>query len=105
MAEAHAIVPTGSASRYLQQLCKHWSHKFPVEFTPTHGEIALPLGRCVLDAGENALTIVLTSDDAGALPRFQQVVADHITRFAFRETLQFDWGAGDEPNTQAMSQP
>ena len=32
-------VPTASASRYLQQLCKHWSHKFTVEFTPEQGRI------------------------------------------------------------------
>lgn len=29
-----AMVPTTSGSRYLQQLCKHWSHKFAVDFTP-----------------------------------------------------------------------
>ena len=29
---AVATVPTAHASRYLQQLCKHWSHKLPVEF-------------------------------------------------------------------------
>ena len=36
---ARATIPTVSASRYLQQLCKHWSHKFAVNFTPQHGTI------------------------------------------------------------------
>ena len=27
-----ATVPTKSASRYLQQLCKHWAHNLEVEF-------------------------------------------------------------------------
>ena len=39
MPASHATIPTASASRYLQQLCKHWSHKFAVEFTPEHGTI------------------------------------------------------------------
>ena len=36
MSETHAstaVVPTASASRYLQQLCKHWQHNLQVEFT------------------------------------------------------------------------
>ena len=41
---AVAEVPTASGSRYLQQLCKHWSHKFTTDFTPEQGTIALPLG-------------------------------------------------------------
>jgi hypothetical protein len=30
-------IPTASASRYLQQIRRHWSHKFPVEFTLKSG--------------------------------------------------------------------
>jgi hypothetical protein len=30
-------IPTASASRYLQQIRRHWSHKFPVEFTLESG--------------------------------------------------------------------
>jgi uncharacterized protein len=91
MPERRAEVRTAAASRYLQQLCKHWSHKFPVEFTPTHGEIRLPSGPCVLDAGADTLTVSLSSADAANLPRFQDVVEEHIKRFAFRETLTFPW--------------
>ena len=60
MPERRAEIPTAAASRYLQQLCKHWSHKFPVEFTPTHGEITLPFGACVLDADQEALKVSLS---------------------------------------------
>ena len=35
MPASQATIPTTAASRYLQQLCKHWSHKFAVEFTPS----------------------------------------------------------------------
>jgi hypothetical protein len=35
----HANVPTGNGSRYLQQLCKHWSHKLQVEFSEEEGTV------------------------------------------------------------------
>jgi hypothetical protein len=35
-------VPTGKASRYLQQLCKHWSHNLAVEFTEHNGNVVFP---------------------------------------------------------------
>ncbi len=87
-----AIVPTASASRYLQQLCKHWSHKFEVSFDPHKGRIALPFGPADLAADDVALTITLTLADDADVARPQQVVEDHLNRFAFREgELAFDW--------------
>ena len=35
-------VPTAHASRYLQQLCKHWSHNLTVDFDETHGTVTFP---------------------------------------------------------------
>jgi hypothetical protein len=92
MLTSRADVATEHASRYLQQLCKHWAHKFPVEFDPHHGAIDLTsLGRTVLDADETALHIAVAADDTASLERLEAVVADHIKRFAFREELAFDW--------------
>ena len=94
MPESRAEVSTENASRYLQQLCKHWAHKFPVEFTPEHGEITLPSGVTVLDAKSEALLVTLRAEEAASLERLEQVVADHVVRFAFREELVFDWKRG-----------
>jgi uncharacterized protein len=89
MAKSRAVVETEHASRYLQQLCKHWSHKFAVEFSPTEGRIDLGEGRVVdLRADDASLTVEV---EAPELPRTEQVVVDHIVRFAFRENLVFDW--------------
>lgn len=89
MPMSKATVATEHASRYLQQLCKHWGHKFTVEFTPTDGRIDLGEGRIVeMTADDKALKITLEAAD---LERLQQVVVDHIVRFAFREELVFDW--------------
>lgn len=91
MPTSRADVATEHASRYLQQLCKHWAHKFPVEFDPHHGAIQLSLGRTVMDADDKALHIAVAAGDDAALERLETVVADHIKRFAFREELTFDW--------------
>ncbi|ESY08523.1 MULTISPECIES: DUF2218 domain-containing protein [unclassified Mesorhizobium] len=91
MPTSRADVSTAYASRYLQQLCKHWAHKFPVEFDLNHGTIDLSLGRTVLDADAAALHITVSTDESGSLERMESVVADHIKRFAFREELTFEW--------------
>jgi hypothetical protein len=90
MSVAVVRVPTAHASRYLQQLCKHWSHKFPVEFTPEAGRIEMSAGVLVLDADAEGLGLRLTAEPE-TLERMEGVVADHLKRFAFREELVFDW--------------
>ncbi|WP_134725549.1 DUF2218 domain-containing protein [Paracoccus luteus] len=92
MAEAVATVSTEHASRYLQQLCKHWAHKFATDFGPDRGRIDMGEGRTVdMTAAPDQLTVRISS--TGDAARLQQVVEDHIVRFAFRETLAFDWRA------------
>jgi hypothetical protein len=89
--EAH--VATAHGSRYLQQLAKHWAHKFPVEFTPQDATIDMPLGKLVMSATAERLDVVLSGGDEADMQRFQEVVADHLQRFGFRETLTFAWRA------------
>jgi len=87
-----ATVPTTSASRYLQQLCKHWSHKFEVRFDTDRGDIAFPMGAIHMEARPDALIVSLEPSPEADVARFKQVVADHLDRFAFREApLFFDW--------------
>jgi hypothetical protein len=90
MSAAVTRVPTAHASRYLQQLCKHWAHKFPVEFTPTNGRIDMSAGVLILEADAEGLGLRLTAEPTD-LERMEGVVAAHLNRFAFRETLAFDW--------------
>lgn len=88
-----ARVPTGSASRYLQQLAKHWSHKMAVSFTPEAATIDFPNGsRLAMRADSATLDVVLTVPAAEDSERMREVVASHLDRFAFREApLTFDW--------------
>ena len=92
MSVTTARVPTAYASRYLQQLCKHWGHKFEVSCDALNGEIRLPGAILTLEAQEGFLETTLTGDDRAALERMRGVVAEHLDRFAFREApLPFVW--------------
>jgi hypothetical protein len=88
MHASQAEITTASASRYLQQLCKHWSHKFAVEFTPERGAIPFASDRrCLLEATPERLTLRIEAADEAMLQRMEGVVVDHLKRFAFREDL------------------
>lgn len=81
-------VATTSASRYLQQLCKHWSHKFAVEFTPEKGRIPFAEDRtATLEATPETLTMRIEAADPEVLARMENVVVEHLKRFSFREDL------------------
>jgi hypothetical protein len=88
MPASNARVVTSNASRYLQQVCKHWSHKFAVEFTPERGRVPFAEDRvCSFGAEPQALVMHLEAPDDETLLRLQSVVVDHVKRFAFREGL------------------
>jgi len=93
MAISTARVPTSNGSRYLQQLCKHWAHKFEVEFTPEKGRVNLPEGTiAIMQADAEALDVRLEAVDEAVLARMKTVLANHLDRFAFREApLPFEW--------------
>lgn len=97
-----AKVPTAHASRYLQQLCKHWQHNLTVEFTPEHGTVTFPgnargatwTGDALVtfDAAADALSVRIDASSDAHVEAMKEVVARHLDRFAFREApLAFDW--------------
>ena len=94
MAESHAVVSTPHAGRYLQQLCKHFAHKLPAEFTPEQGTITFPFGVCSLAAAGNQLTMTVATSSEGDLSRMQNVIASHLERFAFRDKPAIVWRDG-----------
>ena len=97
-----ARVPTAKASRYLQQLCKHWSHNLAVEFTEQNGKVVFPRNARGADWPGDAILTMAADDDgldcrleasaSDQLDALKGAVARHIDRFAFREApLKFDW--------------
>jgi hypothetical protein len=101
-AGATALVPTASASKYLQQLCKHWEHNLQVEFTPENGTVIFPKdargashpGDAVVtfNVAETGLEVRIDASSDEQLEGLKGAVARHLDRFAFREApLAFDW--------------
>lgn len=99
---ADASIPTVSGSRYLQQLCKHWSHNLSVEFTADMGSVVFPKdargadhpadGKVTFEASQDVLNVHIKASSPDQLQALKDAVARHLDRFAFREApLQFDW--------------
>ncbi|ANL32145.1 DUF2218 domain-containing protein [Rhizobium phaseoli] len=87
-----ATVRTEHASRYLQQLCKHWGHKFSVDFDPHKGRVPFnDSAEVTFTADDAGLTMVLSVADPAQQVRMQGVIDDHLKRFAFREELDIVW--------------
>ncbi len=97
-----ARVPTAHASKYLQQLCKHWQHNLAVEFTADHGTVTFPKDArgadwpgdalVTFDAGPDTLSVRIDASVDGQREGLEGAVARHLDRFAFREApLPFDW--------------
>jgi len=86
-----AVVHTDHASRYLQQLCKHFAHKLPVTFDPEQGVINFAMGECRLTATGSDLHLAIEAPNPADIERLAHVVASHLVRFAFREEMQVEW--------------
>ena len=99
---ATARIPSTSASKYLQQVCKHWEHNLPVTFDKDHGEITFakdargadwPADAIVtLDAQDDALVCTISASAEGQRDGLKGALERHIDRFAFREApLSYPW--------------
>ncbi len=94
MARSVATVPTENGWKYLQQLCKHWSHKLDVELAEKSGTVRFAEATATMSADEVGLTVVIDAASDEGLERMKGVVASHLDRFAFREApLPFEWRA------------
>lgn len=102
MVAAMATVPTANGSKYLQQLCKHWSHNLSVEFSAEKGVVVFPKDARGADFPDDAgvtftaqaetLLVRIEASVEEQLDRLKEVVARHLDRFAFREApLTFEW--------------
>jgi len=93
MLKSECVFQTEKASRYLQQLCKHWSHKLPVVFDPEKGTVDFGEAQSILLATDEGLQIMLSTktDNKKTLEKYQTVLEKHLERFAFREECVFVW--------------
>ncbi|MGO4705671.1 DUF2218 domain-containing protein [Microvirga sp. 2MCAF38] len=100
-------IPTANGSRYLQQLCKHWSHNLAVDFTPASGVVTFPRNvrgadwpgdaRLTMQANEDNLECRLEASAEGQLEALKGVVANHLDRFAGTTSKPEATNGGDGP--------
>ena len=100
---SEARVATAHGSRYLQQLCKHWSHKFTVDFTAEKGMIDFGDGRaCALGADAAGLVLRATVPEGG--DAFYLVDHSTFTYLVAPEVGFLDFFGSDEtPEAMAES--
>jgi hypothetical protein len=85
------VIQTAKAGGYLQQLCKHFSHKIDVKFSREAGWIKFDFGCANLTADGDILKITVNADSLEDLDRLKHVLSSHLERFAFREDFQINW--------------
>ena len=78
---------TERASRYLQDMCKHFAHKVEVNYDTERGSAAMPYGKLDMFVRDGALYVEVEAENGELLNRMKHVVDAHIVRFAFREKI------------------
>lgn len=87
-----ARVATPNGGKYVRQLCKHWSHKLPVNLDGDTGAVTFPTAVATMAGDESGITVRIEGGGSDDVERLTSVVAKHIDRFAFREApLVYDW--------------
>lgn len=82
---------TPDASRIMRRLCKHWSHKYPVQFDEATGVIELKDVRVTLRALPDKLLVSLENPQAEVPQRLLGVVSEHLQRMAGEQILDVRW--------------
>lgn len=91
MPNTNVTINTEHASKYLQQLCKHFSHKVDVDFDANRGAVAFAPGPCTMTADGTSLHIHCHSSEDQGILVLQSVIESHLAKFAWREEFEFDW--------------
>jgi len=93
MPRSLADIASNDPTRLLRRLCNHWRHKFEIERRDDlHALIPLgEVGTAEFTITSGVLHVDARHPDGEQLPHLQQVIANHLQRFARDETLVFDW--------------
>jgi hypothetical protein len=70
-----ASVPTANGAKYMQQLCKHWSHKLEVDFSEQEGVVKFPAAVATFDARADALQVTIEGEESEAVERMKGAVS------------------------------
>jgi uncharacterized protein len=90
---SRGFAPTLSAGRYIQQLVKHWGHKFATSYADGVGIVPFhETANARFEAAEDGVHIILQTRGEDEDVRMRGVIERHLDRFAFREApLAYRW--------------
>ena len=92
---ARGLARCEKPEKYIQQLVKHWGHKFATVYDEGDGMGTFPfseLESAVMTARPEGIAVTLTTPDTTRSTHMRGVIERHIDRFAFREApLTYEW--------------
>jgi hypothetical protein len=91
---SEARVSTPKSAVYMKQLCRHFGHKIPAEFSDTDGRIEFEFGTCEFSADRDVLVMRAVANDEESVARVEQVIGSHLERFAHRDPVSVTWSRG-----------
>jgi hypothetical protein len=91
MSQTHARVRTAKPAPYMKQLCKHFGHKVPAEWTETDGSITFEYAVCRFSVEDAVLVLTVEAPDDEAAQRMAGVMGSHLERFGKRDELSVSW--------------
>ncbi|MBB1492123.1 DUF2218 domain-containing protein [Paracoccus sp. MC1854] len=91
-----ARYPTPNATKYVQQLAKHFGHKIEVRSDADPADFEMEAGSVRLSAQDGAFVAQVEAEDAKGIINLRYVVDKHLVIFAFRDGFTgLDWRMAD----------
>jgi hypothetical protein len=79
---------TENATKYIEQLCKHFAHKVSADFDGVSGRAVLPVGETTLAATSDMLTVTIDLLEGTPVEHGKSIIDLHLVRFAHREGFE-----------------
>jgi len=91
-----ARYPTQNASKYVQQLAKHFGHKIEVRSDADSAAFEMEAGSVRLRAENDTFIARVEAEDAKGIINLRYVIDKHLVIFAFRDGFTgLEWRLAD----------
>lgn len=84
-------VKTSDGSKYLQRLCKHFSHRVSADWDENRGKVTFAEGTCSLQADASGLQMTCSANSQQELVEIVDTLDRHFIRFAKAEAPTLIW--------------
>lgn len=100
---SEANLQTAQASKWLAELCRQFQNRaakhpemgIEVHWSETRGSVDFGWGRCVLQAGSDALNLRVEADQADDLERLQELLTRHVERHNSSDQATVLWTSSE----------